>query len=102
MRDADAVEHIHEPGYFAIGHVGVPVLTGIGTADVFAILFQVREDANLRVLARGMGIADRAPLDLAEKFREPLQRRKVETLVREAQYLVAAEHQQDPPHVARD
>jgi hypothetical protein len=46
----------------------VPVLTGIGTADVFVVLFQVREDADLRVLARGISIADRVPLDLAEKF----------------------------------
>ena len=68
VRDADAVEHIHEPGHLAIGHVGVPVLTGIGTTDVFAVLFQVREDAYLRVLARGICIADRVSLDLAEKF----------------------------------
>jgi hypothetical protein len=68
VRDANAVEHIHEPGHLAIGHVGVPVLTGIGTADVFAVFFQVRENTDLRVLASGIRIADRVSLNLAEKF----------------------------------
>ena len=68
VRDANTVEHIHEPRHLAISHVGMPVLTGIGTTDVFAVLFQVREDAYLRVLARGICITDRVPLDLAEKF----------------------------------
>ena len=73
VRDADAVEHVHEPRHLAISHVGMPVLTGIGTTDVFAVLFQVREDAYLRVLARGIRIADRVSLDFTEQFREPLQ-----------------------------
>ena len=29
-RDADAVQHVHEAEHLAIGHVGVPVLAGVG------------------------------------------------------------------------
>ena len=41
VRDADAVKHVHKTRHLAIRHVGVLVLTGIRTADIFAVLPEV-------------------------------------------------------------
>src|SRR5258706_542338 len=47
-RDLDAVEHVGERDGAAVGHVGVPVLPGVGEADRPAVLDDVGEDHDLR------------------------------------------------------
>ena len=92
-RDADAVQHVHEAHHVAIRHVGVPVLAGVGQADIFAALLQVRQRADMRfVLGIGRGAGS---LDLAEALGECAQVADVELLIREAQHAVPAERQQD-------
>ena len=99
MRDADAVQHVHKPGAIAIGHIGVPILTGIRAADVFAVFPQVRKDVDLGVFAGRVAIAGRAALNLAKLFGKALQRAEVEMLVGKAQDAIAAEPEQDPPEI---
>ena len=92
-RDADAVQHVHEAHHVAIRHVGVPVLAGVGQADILAALLQVRQRADMRFVL-GIGRGARS-LDLAEAFGECAQVADVELLIREAQHAVTAERQQD-------
>jgi hypothetical protein len=79
----------------------VPVLPGIRTADVFAVFLQVRQDADLGIVARPVAAAGRTGPDLAEALGKPLQRRRVEMLVGKAQHAVIAEAEQDAAEILR-
>ena len=96
-RDADAVQHVHEPHHVAIRHVGVPVLAGVRAADVFPVLPQVGQDADVRVLHLvGIGAAADRSLDLAEQLGKPLHIADAEFLVWEPQHAVMPERVQNP------
>jgi hypothetical protein len=96
VRDADAVEHVHKPRHRAVRHVGMPVLAGVGAADVSPVFLQVRQDVDFRVLARLVRQARHAAaLDFAEPLGKPLQVPEAKMLVGKAQHPVAAQRQED-------
>ena len=78
----------------------MPVLAGIGAADIFAALLEVRQDVDLGVFARRVGLAIAAALNFAELLGEALQRAKVEMLVGKAQHPMAPEREEDLPEIA--
>src|SRR3978361_2288347 len=42
--NADTVQSVHESYRFTIGHIGLPVLAGIRTPDILAVLLDVGKD----------------------------------------------------------
>jgi hypothetical protein len=99
MRDADAIQYIYKTGHLPIGHIRMPILAGIRTADVFAVLLEVREDVDLGILLARVAPAGGGTLDLPEPLRKALQSSKVEMLVRKPQHAVPAEREQYLRHV---
>jgi hypothetical protein len=98
-RHRDGIEHVGESDGAAVGHVGVPVLAGVGEAERPAVAGDVGEDHHLRmlvVLERG---ADDVDLELAEAAAEGLERGGVEPLAWEAQDAVAAERAENDAEV---
>src|SRR5262249_43378441 len=92
------VEHVQEPDGRVVGHVGVPVLSGIGEPDRPAVLDHVGQDSDLWHLGVLEQPVDRR-LDVAEAPREISQVARLEALVGEAQDAVLAEGGQDDPEI---
>jgi hypothetical protein len=92
-RNADAVEHVGEGDLAAVGHVGVPVLAGIGEAEGLAVLDDVGERHHLGMRRVLEGVRD-VDLERAEAAGKRLERGGIEMLAGEAQDAVAAERRQ--------
>src|SRR5258706_16011415 len=88
-RDLDAIEHVGERDGAAVGHVGVPVLPGVGEADRLAVLDDVGEDHDLRDAGLLERVGD-VDLELAELRAEVAQLRSRKLLPRELQYSILA------------
>src|SRR5207245_8409327 len=86
----DRVEHVQKADGLVVGHVGVPVLPGVGDADRLAVLDDVREIADLGhprlVVTAGQG-----SLDPTEALREVSELGRLELLSGEVEHAVPAE-----------
>ena len=89
-RHLDGVEHVQKADGLVVGHVGVPVLPGVGDADRLAVLDDVREIADFGhprlVVTAGQG-----GLDPPEAPREVSELGRLELLSGKAQHAVPAE-----------
>jgi hypothetical protein len=99
-RNLDGVEHVREADRRVVGHVGVPVLAGVGKADRLTVLDHIREIADFRHAGHLILSRHRA-LQASEALREVAQRGSVELLAREVQNAVAAERLDDRCKIRR-
>ena len=97
--DADAVQHVHKSNRFPIRHVGVPVLPGVGAANILAIFLDVRQDADLRERLCRINRTDRIALDFPEQFGKSFHIADIKMLIRKPQHAVLAQRQQDAAEI---
>jgi hypothetical protein len=86
-------QDVHEADRRVVGHVGVPVLPGVGQPDRPAVLDDVGQDVDLRhtrLVKAGEHVLDRA-----EAAREVPERGGVEMLRRKPQHAISPEGAQD-------
>jgi hypothetical protein len=60
VRDFDAVEHVGETDNGVIGHVGMPILPGVGQADRLAVFQDIGEQHDLRHIRLAVGAGRRS------------------------------------------
>ena len=94
VRHLDAVEHVREGDDLAVGHVGVPVLPGVGEADRSAVLDDVGQDHHLGEARLLIGVGD-VDLQRAEARAKRLQSGRVDLLVRKQDHAMSAERFQN-------
>ena len=88
-RNLDAVEHVGEADERIIGHVGMPILPGIGYADLLSILDNVGEEHDFRHIGLAVSGGLRS-LQGTESLRERVQGTRVERLLWKPNHTVFA------------
>src|SRR3989442_8476368 len=95
----DGVEHVGERDLLAVGHIGVPALSGIAEPDRLAVPGYVGQDHHFGKAGLVELIGD-VDLELAEHAPEARKFRGLEPLLGKAQHAMLAERPQDLLEVA--
>jgi hypothetical protein len=77
----------------------MPILSGIGAADIGTIFLDVGKDTNFLIRLRNINRSDWIPLDLAEQFRKTFDIADIQPLIRKAQHAVFTEREKDTPEI---